>query len=361
MAYAIWNLMDRCDMQVVGREGWQLRAHPLGCEPGTVCEIADYRVAAANPNQRKALAASMQFGQPVTARVQLWWDDKKGYWLTGDEIEAQLVDLKALLSERPVVVMAEVFEKMQGALGFYLLTGPFAGLRGVVHRINMPGRDADFQHAMAAYAEVGDRRLVQVLSVNTDTFAQWNVKLSLRHGQTCESGFCPRSRPGSVTAGGDLPFVFQRRTFDAVVGKRLDKSTVRVYLPTGFTKMPANLRVDDVLGNNTKARRSRLETLVAGARVRVSVDLRQGRALEVVASERQALREELESDTTAVPVEAVVTRKYKRAVQVRIATTAAAGLSGIIPQAPDVQVGDTMSATITGCRDRGTCPVRLIA
>jgi hypothetical protein len=357
MAYAIWNLMDRCDMQVVGRDSWHLRAHPLGCEPGTVCEIADYRVAAANPNERKALAASMQFGQPVTARVQLWWDDKRGYWLTGDEIEAQLVDLKALLVERPVIVMAEVFEKMHGALGFYLVTGPFAGLRGVVHRINMPGRNTNEQHAHANYAQVGDRRLVQVLSVNTDVFAQWNVKLSLRHEQTRESGFCARSRPGCVTAGGDLPFVFQRRTFEAVVGERLDAETMRVYLPTGYTKMPAILRVQDALGTTRSCRRHRFDQLRSGDKVSVSVELRQGKTLELVASERQAWGEHLAA--TMPTVQSVVTRKWRQAVQVRITSSPAAGLSGIIADAPQARVGDTISAIVIGCRDRGTCPVRL--
>lgn len=361
MAYAIWNLQERCDGQIVGRENWQLRVHPLGAEPGTVIEVSDYRIAAANPNERRAHAASLQVGQMLTTRVQLWWDDKRGYWLTGDEVEAQLVDLKALLPERPVIVMAEVFEKMHGALGFYLLTGPFAGLRGVVHRINMPGLNIDFQHIHAARANVGDRRLVQVLSVNTDTFAHWNMTLSLRHGQTQESGFSPRSRPGSVTAGRELPFVFQRRTFDAVVGERLDKGTLRVYLPTGHTKMPANLRVDDLLGNNKKARQSRLDSLYAGQVVRVSVDLVQGNTLELVASERRALREDLHAEGagSGALVEAVVTRRYNRAVQVRITSSAAAGLHGIIPVAPDAPVGSTVTACVSGCRERGTCPVRL--
>lgn len=329
-----WYFSDRVFDAVVTKvvSGWQVlvRLPEVGNMPCSVWNTA------VNHYIDGTSGHSLKVGDRIPVTVSLDWNESEGgFRLKASQVDAQVRLLADhVRSGSPVVVEAKVYDKsMSGALGLVVLTGPYRGLRGVVHRANMPGDTPEQQRVFAASTPAG--AVLRCLAWQVDgsqTFAQWQAKLSLRNvpeGDTQERQLAPaatkRMRHGWDLAPG--------KVVDAVVERPLGSDAVLVRFHNGrHGTMVAVLKTAGVLGKGDEARRQRMQNLKPGTKVAATVKLhKRGDNVELVATETtMAMLSDIDQTRASVVVNARVTRVFKKSIWVDITSSKYVGLAGIV-------------------------------
>lgn len=339
-AYGIWKLSDGIfDAAVVDKvNDWTLKAvlPDVGAPP---CTIRQWDMApsvgfAGHPHySRGPRLQQMQKGDRLKVKVHMHWSEgREGLYLDASEVDGQLQHLRDLQRQnQPVVVRARVTDKMTGALGVHTLTFPFHGLRGVVHRINLPGATTQEQHRFAADATIGDIVLCTVQAVQDSWLAHWQVVLGMRHGFTAESTIAP-----PLLDNPQARWIDKNQIIDAVVEKRVDDNTLQVEFKTGtFSTMVCHLTSERMLGTSDAVRKERFQRVRPGDSIAVKVQLvkRHGQLTLQATEAKRLLLTKTDLALSAlqpVLVNARVVKKNKNSVWVDVTSQELDAFRGVI-------------------------------
>jgi len=345
--HGLWRFSDRIfDAIVVEAKPnrYLARVPALGNILCRLCvyELACWRLyAAESPMPRPAV------GDRIPVKLELrWYSDT--FHLEGSQAKAQAQELNnRLKAHGDVVVEGRICEKMQYCFGVQIRSEPFRGMRGVVHRENMPGRFPLDQRVFASLAQVGQRVRCRVKSVAQFVPSTWDIILSMQNvppSQTVAAGVVPTNLD-RVVAVGKTWDLDHGKLYDAVVEKRISDRCLQLEFKPEQYSMVCLLDENGVIGKTEEKRLQRLNRLEPGQTLKVAVRLQEhGGGVRLRAVEKKASViadvETVLSTGEMVLLKAQVTEKYKNSLWVTIADGRYAGERGI------VRVGRSQQARI---------------
>jgi hypothetical protein len=348
------------DAVVIGREGYTYNIELPQLGGLTACLYSFNLVPAGHVEAPRELPP----GSGVRVLLHLGYDAKQGFVLKASERDARVNELGAFQQQAlgggqtPYVVRVRVFEKMTGALGVRILSAPYQGFSGVVHRADLPGRLPADQHRFADQARIGEEFFARLLTVKAEHMAHWQTTLSLRNVPPAEHMPAVTEPPSMTpTVGGVRRFrPIGENSLEAVVAEREGQVVRLIFKPKPHTQMVLNLRWRGLSGANAAERYARFAKLAVGDRLVVTPEFFQSpdTGLELRALEVPAKVAALAACAAKVAqhriLSAVVTRNYVRQAQVTVLSPEGRGLTGWIDLdgGPAPKVGETVRGRLVG-------------